>query len=226
MELVAPRDVEDLQIIWLAPSGSRVHVGDTVVRFDPSKLRQDIRDKSVALDQAEATLVQAQAKARDTAGQDRVDLDQAKYDFEKAKLEASKQTIVSQLEGQKSAIDLRIAEEKVRVEQATVELHRKSDEATIASKQRLRDEAQKELERTKARLAQMELKSPLDGVIEFLTNRTQGWMDAQPFKVGDRVSAGLPIAEIPDLRTLEMESRVDEGDRGRINPGDDSANSY
>jgi RND family efflux transporter MFP subunit len=165
VQLTAPVDVQDLQIVWLAPSGGTVHAGETVVRFDPSKLQQDIREKS--------------------------------------------------------AIDLRVAEEKVHVEEATVELHRKSDEAKIASQARLRDEARNELKRTKRRLEQMELKSPLEGVIEFLTNQTQGWLNSQPYKVGDHVSAGLAIAEIPDMRTLEMESKVDEVDRGRIATGDE-----
>jgi HlyD family secretion protein len=40
------------------------------------------------------------------------------------------------------------------------------------------------------------------------------------FKVGDHASAGLAIAEIPDMTTLEMESKVDEVDRGRISIGD------
>ena len=220
VQLVAPRDVQELQLVWLAPAGASVHAGDAVARFDPSKLQQDIHDKTVALQQAQATLDQAQAKARDTAGQDQLDSAQAQYDRDKAQLEASKKTIVSAMDGQKSAIDLGLAEEKVRLERATIELHRKSDEATLASKRRLRDQAQMELNRTQTRLGQMELKSPLDGVVEFETNTTQGWMNAQPFKVGDRVWAGLAIAEIPDLRTLQMESKVDEADRGRIAAGD------
>lgn len=220
VQLTAPRDVQDLQVVWLAPSGSTVHAGQIVVRFDPSKLQSDIHGKKVALDQAQATLDQAQAKARDTAGQDELDLAQDNYDAEKARLEASKQTIVSPMDGEKSRIDLSLAAEKVRLEQATVALHRESDKAIIASKARLRDEAKRDLDRTEARLVLMELKSPLDGVIEFLTNQTQGWTNAQPFKVGDKVNAGLPIAEIPDLSTLRMESKVDEADRGRINTGD------
>ena len=41
-------------------------------------------------------------------------------------------------------------------------------------------------------------------------------MNAQPFKVGDHAVPGGVLAEIPDLSTLEMESKVDEVDRGRI----------
>ncbi len=41
-------------------------------------------------------------------------------------------------------------------------------------------------------------------------------MDAKPFKVGDNVFAGMALAEIPDLNTLELEGKIEETDRGRI----------
>ena len=221
VQLSAPLDVPDLQIVWLAGSGAEIKEGQPVIRFDPSKLQQDLREKKAAFEQAQATLDQAVAQARITADQDKLDLATAVFDREKAKLEASKNAIVSVMDGQKSVIDLETAGEKVKVQEATIDLHRNSDKAKIASQTRLRDEALAEVKRTERRLAQMELKSPLNGVVNYLENRSQGWMNAQPFKVGDHVSPGLGIAEIPDLSTLEMESKVDEVDRGRIVVGDE-----
>ncbi len=72
-----------------------------------------------------------------------------------------------------------------------------------------------------SRLAKMEVKSPLNGVINYLPNFSQGWVNAQPFKIGDHAWPGAALAEIPDLSTLQMESKVDETDRGRIHVGDD-----
>jgi len=220
VQLTAPLDIPDLQIVWLAPAGGTVKAGMPVIRFDPSRLRQDLKEKSAAFRQAQATLDQAVAQARITADQDKLDLSTATYQMERARLEASKQAIVSAMEGQKSTIDLGLAEEKVKVQQATTQFHKSSDEAKIASLLRLRDEAKAEVDRTENRLTRMEIKSPLNGVITYLSNTSQGWMNAQPFKVGDHASAGLAIAEIPDLSTLEMESKVDEVDRGRIAVGD------
>src|SRR5262249_14526113 len=100
-----------------------------------------------------------------------------------------------------------------------VELHRKQDEAKIASLARLRDQAQADVDLAKKQLDQMELKTPITGVITYATNYSQGWQNAQPFKVGDHCWPGGLIAEIPDLATLEMESKVDEVDRGRIQLG-------
>lgn len=220
VQLSAPLDVPDLQIVWLAPAGSDVKAGETVIRFDPSRSQQDLKEKNAALKQAQASLDQSVAQARITAEQDKLDFAKAHYEMEKARLEASKQTIVSAIQGQESEIDLGLAEEKVRVQESANGLHAKADEAKIASQKRLRDEAQLELNLIQHRLALMELKSPLNGVISYLPNTTQGWMNAQPFKVGDHVYPGGVIAEVPDLSTLQMESKVDEVDRGRIAAND------
>src|SRR5581483_6632824 len=116
-------------------------------------------------------------------------------------------------------IDLGLAEEKLRVEETTVTLHKKSDEAKVASLTRLRDQEQAEIDLTNRQLAKMEVRSPLRGIITYASNESQGWMNAQPFKVGDHAWPGGLIGEIPDLATLEMESRVDEMDRGKIAAG-------
>jgi len=219
IELHAPKDVPDLQIVSLAPPGSEVQPGQVVVRFDPTRAQQQLKERGASLKQAQGTLDQAQAQAKITAEQDKLDLAQARYTVERARLEASKQTIVSAIQGEESRIDLGLAEEKLRVEQATVELHRKSDEAKIASLMRLRDQEQAEIDLTRAQLQQMEIRSPIRGVITYMPNYSQGWMNAQPFKAGDHVWPGGLVGEIPDLATLEMESRVDEVDRGTIGPG-------
>ena len=220
-QVIAPMRVPSLRIVWLAPSGSSVKTGDPVVRFDPSSAREQLREKDAALKQMQATLEQATAQARITAEQDKRDLATAKYDVERARLEASKVEIVSRLQGEESKIDLGLAEQKLRVQQATVDLHAASDKAKIASITRQRDQAQSDVEVTKQRLERMEVKSPGDGVIVYLTNYSQGWVNAKLFKVGDQVWPGATIAEIPDLRTLEMEGKVEEIDRGRIASGNE-----
>jgi HlyD family secretion protein len=67
VQIGAPRDVPDLQIVWLAPSGAGVKAGDIVIRLDPSRSQQDLKEKVTALTQAQASLEQAEAKARITA---------------------------------------------------------------------------------------------------------------------------------------------------------------
>jgi len=220
VQLAAPVRVSDLQIVWLAPPNSPVTEGQTVIRFDPSAAQQAIRQHTAALRQAKANLDQAVAQARITAEQDKLDTATAQYDLEKARLAASQQAIMSEIQGDESKIDARVAEEKLHVEQAAVALHRTSAEAKIASLARLRDQEQSELEIANHQVALMEVKTPNSGVITYLSNTSQGWLNAQPYKVGDRVYSGAVIAEVPDLSTIRVEAKVDEVDRGRISVGD------
>jgi multidrug efflux pump subunit AcrA (membrane-fusion protein) len=219
VQITAPVNVPSLRIVWQAPAGSAVKEGDPVVRFDPSSTQQQLQEKEAALKQAQATLDQAVADARITAEQDQRDLSSSKYDVEKARLEASKAEIVSALQGEESRIDLGLAEQKLRVQEATVNLHATSDSAKTASLTRQRDQAQTEVDLTNHRLSQMELKTPLSGVVMYMQNYSQGWTNAKPFQVGDQVWPGGVVAEIPDLATLEMEGKVEEIDRGRIEVG-------
>ena len=218
-QLTAPLDVSDLQIVWEAPDGGEIKKGEPVIRFDPSRVQQDIQEKTAALQQAQSGLDQAVAQGMITDDQDKLDLSTANYNVEKAKLEASKQAIMSKIQGEESGIDLSLAEEKLKVQKTATVTHGKGNEQKIAALERGRDTAKTQLELAKYHLSLMELKSPLNGVVNYVPNYSQGWQNAQPFKVGDHAVPGGLIAQIPDLSTLGMESKVDVVDRGRIAVG-------
>jgi RND family efflux transporter MFP subunit len=208
--------VPNLRISWMATSGEPVKQGDPLIRFDSSSAQQQLMQKEAALRQAEASLTQALAQAQITAEQDKSELGQATYTVERARLEASKQSIKSKIDGQQSEIDLAVAEQKLKVQEATVELHAASDKAKIAGLTRARDQAKADVELMERRIAQMEIKAPIAGIPVYSPNYSQGWNNVRPFKVGDNVFAGMNLAEIPDLDTLEMDVKVEETDRGRI----------
>jgi multidrug efflux pump subunit AcrA (membrane-fusion protein) len=213
--------VPNLRIAWLASPGDLVKEGDVIVKFDSSSSAQQLLQKEAALRQAQATLDQALAQAKITAEQDQTDLADAQFTVERARLEASKQEIVSRIQGEESKVDYAVAQQKLKVQEATVALHAASDKSKIASLTRQRDQAQNDVDVTKARLAQMELKSPVSGVITLGFNYSQGWMNAKQFKAGDSVYSGMVLAELPDLSTLMMDAKVEETDRGRISIGQD-----
>jgi multidrug efflux pump subunit AcrA (membrane-fusion protein) len=208
--------VPNLRIAWMSPPGEKVEKGTTIVKFDSSSAQQQLQQKEAQLRQAQATLDQAMAQAKITSEQDQSDLADANFTVERAKLEASKQAIVSRISGEESKIDLGLAEQKLKVQEATVNLHAASDKSKMASLTRLRDQAAGDVDLTKSRIAQMEIQAPLPGYLIFASNYSQGWMNAKPFKVGDNVFAGMGLAEMPDLDTLMMDAKVEEIDRGRI----------
>ena len=213
--------VPNLRIAWMTAPGERVEKGATVVKFDSSSAEQTLQQKDAQLKQAQATLDQEVAQAKITAEQDASDLADAKYTLEKAQLEVSKQEIVSRIAGEEAKVDLNVAEQKLKVQEAAVNLHAASEKSKIASLTRLRDQAASDVDLTKTRIAQMVIQAPISGYPAFSPNYSQGWMNAKPFKVGDNVYAGMSLAEIPDLNTLEMDAKVEEIDRGRIEVGNE-----
>lgn len=221
VSITAPTNVPDLRIVWLAPQNSLVKAGDVVIRFDQSGAKQQLQEKEAARKQAQATLDQAVAEARITAEADRLALSAAHYEVEKAKLEVSRQELLSALDAETAKVNLESAEQKESVQKATVALHEASAQSKTASLKRVLEQAQYEVDLTNARLQKMEVRSPLSGVIVCQPNYSQGWMNAKPFKVGDQAWPGATIAVIPDLTTLEMEGKVEEIDRGRIPAGSD-----
>src|SRR5205807_3415263 len=221
IQLTAPLNVPDLRIVWLAPSGSAVKEGDPVVRFDPSGASQQFAEQQAALRQADAAQKQAEADAALKAEEDTRAVEDAAYEVEKAKIEVSKAEIVSKLKGEESAVDLGLAEQKLAVAQAKLNFDSASSAAKIASLKRQRDKAAADVELAGHRLERMEVRAPIDGMINYLQNFSQGWMNAKPFKVGDQVWPGIVLAEIPDLKTLEIEGKIEEIDRGQIQVGQD-----
>ncbi len=221
VQVIAPVNVPELRIVWLAPIGSIVKADDPIVRFDTSSAKQQLQEKEAALRQAQASLDQAVAQAHVTAEQDKIDLSAARHYVERSRLEASKAEIVSALQAEESRIDLGLAQQKLTVQEAGVQLSDASNQSKIASLTRARDKAADEVKLTRYRLEQMELKAPIGGLINYLPNYSQGWMNAKPFKIGDQVWPGAALAEIPDLESLEMEGKIEETDRGRISTGQD-----
>lgn len=217
-QIVAP-NVPDLRILWQATADSLIQEGDTMLRFDPSTATRLLKEKEAALAQAQAALDQAIAQTHITEEQDKLELAQQRHTVERARLEVSKAEIVSKLQAEESGIDLKLAEEKLKVQQATLEHNKASGGSKIASLQSQRDKTQAEVDLYKRRIERMEVKAPSSGVVSYLMNYSQGWMNAKPFRVGDQVWPGSSVAEIPDLKSLQIKAKVEEIERGKIRNG-------
>lgn len=217
--ITAPTNVPDLRIIWMAPQGEQVKPGSPVLKFDDSSAKRQLQEKDATLRQAQASLDQAVAEARMSNEKDKLDLASAVLAVERAKLDVKKAEIVSVLQAAEYKLELELAEEKRRVQDATMKLNEASGRSKIASLTTQRDKAQAEVDLIKKRISQMSVVAPSDGIVTYMMNFSQGWVNARPFKVGDNVWPGSAVAEIPDLTTLHIKSKVEEMDRSRVEVG-------
>ena len=210
----APSEAGDLQIIKVSPEGTVVKPGDVVVEFDKTKTEQDLAQYRSSLKSAEAGIDQARAQARLAEEEDKTTVLKARYAVESAKLEASKQEIVSRIEGAEAQLKLADAEQALREAETKEKSDKALNKATIESTEQASKKAQFDAKRAEQSLGQMSVRAPSAGTISLLDHWT-GSSDA-PYRPGDRAWPGAAIASLPDATTLRVSARVDETERGRL----------
>ena len=210
----APSEAGDLQIIKVSAEGTAVKPGDVVVEFDKTKTEQDLAQFRSSLKSAEAAIDQARAQARLAEEEDKTTVLKARYAVESAKLEASKQEIVSKIEGDEAKLKLADAEQALREAETKQKSDQALNQATIESTVQASTKAKFDVQRAERSLAQMSVRAPSAGTISLL----QHWGGSGPvtYRPGDRAWPGAAIAELPDATTLRISARVDETERGRL----------
>ncbi len=210
----APADAGDLQIVTVAAEGTTVKPGDVVVEFDKTKTDQDLAVFRSSLKSAQATIDQAKAQARLTEEEDKTAVLKARYDVEVAKLDASKQEILSKIEGEEKRLVQADTEQKLREAETKQKSDKTLNNATIESTVQASTKTRFDVERAEHALARMSLRAPSAGTISLLQH--WGGSGEVPYRAGDRAWPGAAIAELPDATTLRITARVDETERGRL----------
>ena len=220
--ILAPYRAGNLRILKLVPTGTSVKKGAVLVQFDATQLQQDLAQNRVALKSAQAEVQQERAKARIKEEKDVTDVMKARYDVQSAELDASKAEIVSRIEGEEAKLKLTDARQRLLAAEAQLKSDRSSDAASIRSKQQAREQALYQVQLEERSLGQLTLRAPIDGIVTLLNTNWQSggpFGNPQPFRPGDQAWPGAPIAELPNLSTLEVTARVDETERGRLEEG-------
>ena len=223
--LASPMQSGELQIIKLAKTGTMVKPGDLVVQFDGSTLLRTIQEKQSELRQADAEIEQQRAQSSITDEQNETALMRAQYDLQRAKLEVLKGDTIPRIQLEQAKLAVNDAEQKLKELEAKIKSDTTAAGASIAARLRKREKAQADLERAQRGLQNLEMRAPAAGMVNVLPNpRSSGMFGGQEqeFREGDRAWPGASVIELPDLSSIHLEARLDESDRGRLNPGQDA----
>jgi HlyD family secretion protein len=215
--IVAPAGAGDMLILKISATGTKVKKGDPVVEFDKSTLQQKLAQDKSALKSAEAAIQQSTASSKLKEEQDLTDVMTSKFDVQSAKMDASKQEILSDIDGKKAVLKVTDTEQKLMENDAKLDADRSSAKSDLASKMKLRDRAAFQVQQDETALEDLTIHAPLDGT--FTTMMHWEPTGEVPFKPGDRVYPGAGLAELPDNSTLRVSARVEEAERGRIKIG-------
>jgi RND family efflux transporter MFP subunit len=212
--ITAPANAGDLQIVKIAQDGGQVTQGDVVVEFDSSRTNQQLDQYRIGLKSAQAQIDQSRAQGRLKEEADTTAVMKAKYNLQVARLDASKQEIVSRIEGDEANLKVADAERALAESEEDLKADKAQAHATLAGGEHAREKAQYDVQRSETALAAMTLKAPAAGIISLMPIWHNGGVS--PFKPGDQVWPGAPLAELPDVSSLRIVAHVDETERGRL----------
>ena len=219
--LSAPQ-IPDPRIVKLAETGKPVRKGEVIVEFDAAAQEQYYLDRATSVRTVDSEMVQLKASHRITTEMDGMNKMTADYNVDRAKLEASKAEILSEIEGKKNRIDVTTAEGDLNKMNVAIASHKTAQEADVQRLLQRKDKTVRDVDRAQSYLGKMKIYAPSDGIVNILPNtRTGGAFGSSPppFKEGDRAWTGAAIAEIPDLSAMRVELKLDEVDRGKVQVG-------
>ncbi len=208
--VTAPAEAGDLQILKLATDGAKVRQGDSIVEFDKTKTEQDLAQYRSSLKYATADIEQARAQARLTDEQDLTAVSKARYDLQSAQLDASKQEIVSQIEGAEAELKVADAKQALKEAEQKLKSDRAASKATIDGKIEASKKAAFDAQRAETALSKMTLKAPTAGMVSLVPVwHPEG---PAPFKAGDHAWPGAPIQPL----TVHLDAIPDQQFTGKI----------
>jgi HlyD family secretion protein len=213
--IAAPATASSLQILKIVADGAQVHQGDMIVQFDASKAQQDLKEDESALKSADADIAEARAQAVLTEEADKTAVSKARYDVESAKLDASKQEILSKIDGSEATLKVADTEQALREAEAKLKSDQMTDQATIQDKVDASAKAKFDVKRANDALGSTTLTAPASGTVSLIST----WHDMggpRPFRTGEQAWPSAPIAELPDASSIRISARADETERGRL----------
>ncbi|HEV3038152.1 MAG TPA: HlyD family efflux transporter periplasmic adaptor subunit [Candidatus Angelobacter sp.] len=223
--LVAPPVSGVLQIVHIAKTGSEVKAGDVVVEFDPSEQEYNLAQSRSQLAEAEQQIAKAKADAEVKKAEDKVALLKAKFDVRRAELDVSRNELVSEIDARKNLLTLEQAKRHLEQLQQDINSRAASSNAALAlliEKSKTSALGMKQAQET---IENMKLKSPIDGLVSLKENQdaTGGWlmqgMTIPQYREGDVAYSGRFLAEVLDMRQMEVVAKVYESDRPNLSEG-------
>jgi HlyD family secretion protein len=225
MLIAPPVSGGTLKIIHLLKTGTPVKKGDLVMEFDPSEQEYNLEQAKTDLAEAEQEITKAKADAAVQAAQDQVTLLKDQFDVKRAEFEVDKNELVSAIDAKKNTLALAEAKRVLAQLESDIQSHQASSRANLAVNQEKRQKAILAMQEAERNIDSLRVHSPMDGLVEVKLNRQAGGgfyftgMVLPDFQEGDQAYPGEMVAQVVDPSNMEIQAKVDEGDRGNISQG-------
>ncbi|WP_348261592.1 HlyD family efflux transporter periplasmic adaptor subunit [Telmatobacter sp. DSM 110680] len=215
--LLAGQQVGTLTIVKLASSGIHVKQGDLLVEFDRQAQLKDFVDKKAQSDDQNGKVMEAQAAEIAAKSKDETDLEQAETALSKAELEMQKVELMSRIDAEKARQNLDEAKATLAQLKETFDLKRKAAQAAIRVLEIQRDRTLEVMVHAQTNASQMQIRSPIDGIVVLNTIWKEGTMGE--VKEGDQVRPGVPFMQVVDPSMMEVHVMVNQEDLAKLTLG-------
>lgn len=216
-ELAVPRLPQwQTSIKWLAQDGIEAKKGDRIVELDNSTFSTNLDAKRQAVAQAEQQLQQKEAEWKADTLDKQLDVERKRADYDKAKMDAA---MPKEIVAQRDYNDRQIKYKRAEVELAKAVDVLKSQRTSVKSDHDnlllSLQKAQRELGIAERAIDELILRAPHDGIVVI---RDHPW-EGRRLQEGDSVFIGFPLAQFPEMSSLQVEADLSDVDDGRIGAG-------
>ena len=223
VSLSAPPAGGRLRLLQVVETGMAVRKGDVVAEFDPA-------DQQFILDQAQSELAEAdeeitkmKADLAVQAAQDQVDLLTARFDVRRAELDArSPANLIGANEAKKRQLAVEEARRRLAQLEDDLKSRTTTSRAALAVVNERRTKARLAADRAQQIIANLELRSPLDGVVVVMENRDAAngvffsGMALPELKAGDSMYSGQVVLQVYSAVGMEVRVKVNEQERANV----------
>ena len=201
-----------LKITKIIDDGTEILVGDTVILFDPSEVQKAIIDANSELEIAKAELNKLKAEQESKIQELEADLKVADISHEISQIELGLATFESDIK--KKEIRHNLEQSKISLDKVADEIENHKDihiEEQHQSKLKIK-QLEINLEEANKTLRNLTVISKSSGVAIIRKN----WRTENKWQVGDIPWSGMPLIDLPDLRELRAETKINEVDISKI----------
>ncbi len=197
-------------LMSIAHAGTRVHQGDVLAEFDPQDQLKQFRDSQADYLGFLDKIKKQQADNATDLAKDQTALKAAEDDYAKAKLEMSKNEIVSRIDAENNRLTLEQTEATLKQLKQTFDLKEQARQSQVKDLEVQRDKAHAQMLYAQMNSQRLSIHSPIDGLVVLNPIwKGSGMGDAQE---GDQIWPGSAFMQVVDPAAMQVTARVNQVD--------------
>jgi HlyD family secretion protein len=206
-----------LVVTRLAPGGSMVRAGDTIVQFDPQSQERVAFERRAEYEDFAAQLSRKEAEHAASRTADESALVQAKNAVGKARLEMLKNEMLAAILVEKNQQTLAESEANLEMLSRTFDIKRRAERAERRALEIQRDRARDAMQHAQRNIESMTMRASHDGMVVLKSVWKMGQMGE--VQEGEEVRPGLPLLDVIDPARMRLRTRVNQADAPFIRAG-------